>query len=114
MSKASPENNGSNGRDDKGRFISGNRGKPHGSTGGRHKAIEEIDFLFKKAKNRKALQKDLQMRFDANPTEFLLKVVLPFIPKEMILKAGIGVFEAAAPQNFDEWLSWEKNGKTGK
>ena len=52
---------------------------------GRRAALEVLDNVMSNAVNMQALKKDMQKEFEADPTAFFLKVVLPCMPKEMLL-----------------------------
>ena len=55
------------------------KGRP---IGGRSKAIGLVDKICSKAKNLKAMEKDLQAKFDASPVWFFMNIVMPLAPKQ--------------------------------
>ncbi len=64
----------------------GGPGRKKGSYGGRSKCLDTLDKMLSKAKNQKALLNKLQVMFDNDPSNFLLKYVYPVLPKDFNMK----------------------------
>ena len=74
---------------------SGNpRGRPKGISGGRVLALAELDSMLAQAKNKKALAKAMQTKFDDDALAFFRSIVMPLLPKESRMAVeGSGVIE---------------------
>lgn len=73
-------------RDELGRYVKGSGGKPYGASAGRNKAVQAIDDLMKKEENVRLFEKAIQERFENNPVGFFVKIIMPLIPREMVIR----------------------------
>jgi hypothetical protein len=65
------------------RFEPGNAGgpgRPKGSWGGRRRALQVVDEILADEGNLAALRSALQVRFDADPVKFWVRIAAPLLP----------------------------------
>ena len=84
-------------RDEKGRFVKGNPGKPRGAVHWQTRTLEEVAKVMRKQKNLKALGKHFQELFDKNPAGYFLKFVMPFLSKNIKLDFSDDIKEHGLP-----------------
>jgi hypothetical protein len=84
MSKNLPKNTCENGRDEKGRFIDGNKGKPKGSTNKTSRDIREFitNFLNDKANEIPHIWNALEDKDKATLYLHLCRLILPKITED--------------------------------
>lgn len=63
-------------------------GRPKGSVGGRARALMLLDSLMAEDANLEKLRDAMQETFDANPMRFFRNVIMPLLPRDMVLKLG--------------------------
>ena len=95
-------------RNEKGQFppgTSGNpNGRPKGSVSGRKRLLQELDKICEDPELLEAFGKDLKKKAKENPVGFLLKVILPFMPKELIVETKGGLLIKTEGKLSDEQL----------
>ena len=64
----------------------GGRGK--GNVGGRGQALLILDSLMAEDGNKAKLRDAMQSNFDANPMRFFRQVIMPLLPRDVMLKMG--------------------------
>lgn len=63
------------------------------SKSGRNQALEVLDAMLGKDKNKKLLEVDLQKRFEEGPAAFMLEFIYPLLPKSARLEVVEGGLE---------------------
>ena len=71
-------------------FKPGNPGGPGRAKGGRAIALGILDGMLSEAGNQELLRQDLQKEFEAGPSKFFQRVVVPLLPKDVTIGAGEG------------------------
>ena len=68
----------------------GGPGRPKGSKSGRRAALDLLDGVLaekmSKKETREALAADVEKKFGGNPLGFFLKVIVPLIPRELLIQ----------------------------
>ena len=63
-------------------------GRPKGSVGGRAQALMLLDSLMAEESNKEKLRAAMQASFDQNPMRFFRNVIMPLLPRDVMLKLG--------------------------
>ena len=63
-------------------------GRPKGSVGGRAQALMVLDALMADDRNKNKLRSAMQASFDQNPMRFFRQIIMPLLPRDVMLKLG--------------------------
>ena len=63
-------------------------GRPKGSVGGRAQALMVLDALMADDRNKTKLRSAMQASFDQNPMRFFRQIIMPLLPRDVMLKMG--------------------------
>lgn len=63
-------------------------GRPRGSVSGRGRALQILDEIMAEEENLALLKKALQANFEANPMRFFRQIIMPLLPKDVVLNMG--------------------------
>jgi hypothetical protein len=61
-------------------------GRPKGSVSGRARALQLLDSILAEEDNLALLREALQDNFRANPVRFFRQIIMPLLPKDVVLK----------------------------
>ena len=61
-------------------------GRPRGSVSGRARALQILDALMAEEANLERLRAAMQASLEANPMRFFRQIIMPLIPKDVVLK----------------------------
>ncbi len=61
-------------------------GRPKGSVSGRARALQILDALMAEEANLERLRAAMQASLEANPMRFFRQIIMPLIPKDVVLK----------------------------
>ncbi len=61
-------------------------GRPRGSVSGRARALQLLDTIMAEEENLERLRVAMQASLEANPMRFFRQIIMPLIPKDVVLK----------------------------